>query len=103
MKFLVCVVLVSAVSLGACTWVETTESGAQVQLLTEPSAGCQHLGRVTTSVKDSLGPFDRNEDRVREELVALARNRAAVMGGNAIVLSQPAVEGEAGFEVYNCA
>jgi hypothetical protein len=102
MKSRVSGILIGLIALSACTWVKTTEEGAQVQLVTAAGANCLLVGTVTTSVKDSLGPINRDEGRVREELIGLARNRAAVLGGNTIVMSRPPVEGEAGFDVYSC-
>ncbi len=96
------VLLLVPVLLASCTWVDLTQEGARVQLLETANSSCQHLGTVTTSVKDRLGPMNRDDTKVRGELVTLARNRAAVLGGNAIVMSPPPADGEAGFDVYRC-
>jgi len=39
---------------------------------------------------------------VTEELVTLAKNRAAEKGGDSIVAKGPASEGEMSFDIYKC-
>ena len=41
--------------------------------------GCHELGKVTESVTDHVGPVDRSNITVRDELEMLARNQSAEM------------------------
>ena len=45
---------------------------------------CQDLGKVTVSVMDRVGPVDRNDIKVRDELEVMARNEAAKMNADTI-------------------
>ncbi len=86
-----------------CTWVKLTALGEDVALIeTEAVEGCQKLGTTTSYVKHAIGPIDRSEEKVVEELVTLAKNRAAEMGGNSIVAEGPPEDGKMRFRVYWC-
>jgi hypothetical protein len=88
----------------ACTWVDVTKEGSEVILVkSENVATCTRLGTTTASVAHKIGPLTRSEEKVKEELVTLARNKAAEMGGDSIVASGPAKEGAMSFEIYKCA
>lgn len=90
--------------LSACAWVEPTKQGEQVILVKSFNVkSCAKLGTIRTTVKHKVGPVTRSEDKVTEELVTLAKNRAAEMGGDSIVSEGPASEGSMSFEVYRCA
>ena len=90
-------------ALSACTWVKHTEEGSRV-VLAEPVhvAHCEKLGTTTTAVKHEVGRVQRDDEKVAEELTTLARNEAAVMGGDTIVSLGPPRDGSAKFEVYRC-
>ena len=89
--------------LSGCTWVETTKEGGKVLLVKSYNVqSCQHLGSTKATVKHEIGPVTRSEDKVREELVTLAKNHAADMGGDSIVAAGPAVDGSMTFDVYKC-
>jgi len=91
------------VVLSACTWVPLTDDGARVQLRTlEQARACEHKSRVTVSVKNKIAGIDRNEDKVRGELEALARNEAARVGGNAIAAESEPTDGRQVFLVFRC-
>jgi hypothetical protein len=97
------VLLLSSIFIAACTWVQTSEQGGAVRLLSDSETeSCERIASVTTSVKDRVGPIDRNTDRVHEELITLAKNRTAELGGNAIVELQPPDDGEGSFAAYRC-
>jgi hypothetical protein len=55
-----------------------------VKVATAAPAGCQPRGEVEVSVKAALGPYERNELRVREELETLARNEAPGLGADTV-------------------
>ena len=94
--------LVALLTVG-CTWVPVTPEGKQVQTLTpEAARSCERLGRTTSKVADHVWIFARNERAVREELVSLARNEAALMGGDAVAPETSPEGGRQSFGVYRC-
>jgi hypothetical protein len=94
---------IGLVGLGGCTWVKPTEAGKGVTLVPVANVThCERLGATKSSVKHKIGSMDRNEEKVTEELVTLARNEAAEMGGDSIVAQGPAEDGEMRFDVYRC-
>lgn len=97
------VLLLASMALVSCTWVEPSEQGRSVTLV-KPAhvTNCQPLGTVTSSTKDTVGFMDRSEEKVAGELVDLARNKAASMGGDTIVVEGPAEGGSQSFRVYKC-
>ena len=63
---------------------------------------CRDLGKVTVSVMDHVGPVDRNDIKVRDELEVMARNEAAKMHADTIKpLGEPA-DGEQAWGAYQC-
>ena len=54
------------------------------------------------TVTHKVGIINRDEETVREELITLAKNKAAEMGGDSIVELQPVTEGSMKYEVYQC-
>jgi hypothetical protein len=89
--------------LAACTWVDLTDQGERVDLMTqEQAANCERIGQTTSQVLDKIGFVNRSEEKKQEELRRLARNEAASMGGNAIVPATEITEGRQRFIVYRC-
>jgi len=71
--------LVPVLLLGACSWGITLDDAAK-SVRTAWSgdvSACRDLGKVTVSVMDRVGPVDRNDIKVRDELEVLARNEAS--------------------------
>jgi len=96
-------VVVIAVGLSACTWVKPTEAGKQVVVAQDFSiTNCRKLGTTTTSVKDRVGSFNRNAEKVEKELTLLAQDEAAGMGGDTIVPQGSVSDGSRAFDVYRC-
>jgi hypothetical protein len=92
------------ISLAACTWVEPTRESSEVTLVKSFNVtACKKLGTTTATVKHKVGPITRGEDTVMEELVTLAKNRAATMGGDSIVAQEPPTDGAMSFDIYRCA
>ncbi len=90
--------------LSACTWVEPTKEGSNVTLVKPYNIkACTKLGTTTANTKYEVGFITRDEEQVTEELITLARNGAARMGGDSIVEKGPAVKGVMSFDVYKCA
>lgn len=89
--------------LAACTWVKPTTSGSHVRLLTEEqTVNCSRAGTTHVSVLDKIGVVKRGYTRVAEELVTLAANSAAQLGGNAILPISEIEDGKQSFAVYKC-
>ncbi len=102
-KISLAILLTTMLLFPGCTWVKLTALGEDVALVeTETVEGCQKLGTTTSYVKHTIGPMDRSEETIVEELVTLAKNRAAEMGGNSIVAEGPPEEGNMRFRVYWC-
>ena len=93
-----------AASLGGCTWVKMAEGGKQVRVAsaTEALGACEKRGEVSVSVKNSLGPYERNDLRVRDELETLARNEAPGLQADTVQPKGEPVDGEQRFAAYRC-
>ena len=91
-------------SLVGCTWVKTSEEAKAVALV-KPSAAqqCEKLGNTTSKVADNIGPIPRGENKVQDELIDLAKNEAALIGGDTIVAEGAEVDGVQRFSIYRCA
>lgn len=91
-------------TLNACTWVTPTKSGSEVMLVKDFNVEhCQRLGATTAHVKYTIGPIKRPDTKVTEELITLAKNEAAVAGGDSIVARGPVQDGAMTFDIYKCA
>ncbi|MEO5565922.1 MAG: DUF4156 domain-containing protein [Luteimonas sp.] len=98
-------VLLTAVVLTAvpgCTWVHMAPGASSVQVLTAAPTGCEQRGEVEVSVKESIGFYDRNPVRIREELETLARNEAPGLSGNAVQPLDGYEDGRQRFAVWRC-
>lgn len=96
--FLTCSILLSG-----CAWVQLDDAGRSVRVVdSSMTAGCVRKGEVTSSVNKDVGPFERNSQKVADELEALARNEAATMGGNTIVAGGEIVQGQRRYIVWRC-
>jgi hypothetical protein len=95
-------VLLTGVLCGGCTWIQLTDAGAGVNQATASQVGqCRQIGAVSSSTQDKVG-VKRSRGKVAEELIVLARNEAAVIGGDTIVPVGPPVDGRQDFTVYRC-
>jgi hypothetical protein len=94
--------LVPGVVLAGCTWVHMAPGATAVRVVTGPPAGCVARGEVEVSVKDRLGPYERNALRVREELETLARNEAPGLGGDAVQPLDGPEDGSQRYTVWRC-
>ncbi|MHB1057104.1 MAG: DUF4156 domain-containing protein [Rhodanobacter sp.] len=96
--------LVPVLLLSACNWGITMDPAAK-NVRTAWSgdvSACRDLGKVTVSVMDHVGPVDRNNIKVRDELEVLARNEAAKMHADTIKpLAEPA-DGSQPWGAYQC-
>jgi hypothetical protein len=94
--------VLALVTLNACTWIELTDAGAGVaQGGSADVQGCQLVGNVTSTTQDRV-LLKRGRSKVAEELIVLARNEAATLGGDTIVPRGPMTNGRQDFSVYRC-
>ena len=96
--------LVPAVLLGGCTWGINPDPGSNNvrTVWSGDVSGCRDLGKITVSVMDHVGPFDRNDIKVRDELQVQARNSAANMHADTIRPLADPVDGSQPWEAYFC-
>jgi hypothetical protein len=97
------VALLVAIGSG-CTFVEMAPGGEDVRVVGpgQLSAGCIKRGKVEVSVKDRLGPYSRDELRVKDELEVLARNEAPGLDADTIQPEGPPADGVQRFTAYRC-
>jgi hypothetical protein len=96
--------LVPIVLLSACTWgIKLDDAARNVHTAWNGDvSGCRDMGKVTVSVMDRVGPVDRNDITVRDELEVMARNEAAKMNADTIkALGEPA-DGSQPWGAYQC-
>lgn len=94
--------IVLSLSLSGCAFVTLSDAGAQVrQSNADAVTDCKLVATISSQTKSKV-VVERNLDKVREELIVLARNRAAEMGANAIVPNAEQSNGTQDFSAYNC-
>jgi len=102
-RFVTCVSLGMIPLLASCAWVKPTASGSQVRVLTaEQVVNCAKAGTTHVSVLDKIGVVKRGHTRVADELVTLASNSAAQLGGDTIVPISEIEDGNQSFAIYKC-
>lgn len=103
-----CVTLATGVAfalLGAgCTFVKMGPGAEDVRVVApgQLPAGCEKRGEVEVSVKDRLGPYERDALRVRDELETLARNEAPGLHADTIQPKGPPVDGAQRWMAFRC-
>lgn len=100
--FLISAALVA--TLGGCTWVKMAPGGAAVRVAAagQDMSACEKRGEVAVSVRDRLGPYERNDIKVRDELETLARNEAPGLGADTVQPKGEPDDGEQRFLAYRC-
>lgn len=95
--------IVLAAYLPGCTWVKPTPEGERVRVAqVQEVRDCERKGEVASILKSRVAGFERNPDKVAGELETLARNEAALMGGDTVVAQSPIKDGRQMFGVYRC-
>ena len=86
-----------------CTWVDPI-AGASAVTLVKPShvINCKQVGSTTSQVEDKIGFVNRSDDKVRGELLTLAKNSAVELGGDTLVAEDGPSEGTQKFKIYKC-
>jgi len=64
--------------------------------------GCVSMGKVTTSVLSKVWFISRSPVGVEENLLQMARNAAAVEGGDTMVRGESSEFGKRTFAIYKC-
>lgn len=100
MPVLVVVALLAA--LPGCTFVHMAPGASKVKVLAAAPTGCEKRGEVAVSVKDRLGPYERSEAQVRDELETLARNEAPGVSADTISPLTRPYDGEQHWTMWRC-
>ena len=92
-----------ALSLSAC-WVQLTPEGANVELVGDASrvASCTRVGRANVQTLGKIIVVERGGQRLQDELLTLARNEAADLGGDTVVPESLMANGAQVFGVFKC-
>ena len=91
------------VGLTGCSWVQVTADGENVRAATlSEVANCTRVGTTTTQTLSRVVVVQRGGNQMQEELLTLARNEAAGIGGNVVVPESVITDGEQTFGVYRC-
>ena len=105
MKRRVLPIAVLSLVLAGCAFVKPESGSEQVQILTQQQAtACKKLGYANVYTKHEVLGLKRNDESVREELNTLAKNQAASMKGDGIVITNDAAmtAGKIAFDIYRC-
>lgn len=95
--------LMFCLTLAGCQFVPLTAGGEKARVLSAQEVQqCQKVGTTTAAVKDEIIGIPRQETVIAEELTHLARNNAAVMGGDTVVPASEIVRGTQLFSIYKC-
>lgn len=88
----------------ACTWVKMAPGGAEVRVARagQDMSVCEKRGEVSVSVKNRLGPYERNDIKVRDELETLARNEAPGLQADTVQPKGEPADGEQRFLAFRC-
>lgn len=97
------IVICSGLILSSCTWVKVTSQGDAVRLVQSARSveACKKLGSANTKVVSKI-VFDRDAEKVANELADLARNEAGLMGGDTIIPASEIIDGRRSFDIYQC-
>lgn len=92
-----------AAGLSACTFVQIQPGGQTIRVVAKGQAlSCEKRGEIGVSVKDRLGPLERNDLKVRDELEVLARNEAPGLGADTVQPVDEPMDGEQRWAAFRC-
>jgi hypothetical protein len=96
--------LTAALVLPACTFVKMGPGADRVRVVRadQDVSGCSKRGEIEVSVKDRLGPYQRDEIRVIDELETLARNEAPGLGADTVQPIGAPKDGEQRWTALRC-
>lgn len=96
---------ISCLALSACqSWVQLTPEGAAVTLVGDAAkvSPCTRVGRANVQTLGKIAGVERGGQRLQDELLTLARNEAADLGGDTVVPESLITDGRQVFGVYRC-
>jgi hypothetical protein len=104
MRKITLIAATASLLLGGCTWgINLDSAGRQVRTAWNGDvSACRMLGKITVSVADHVGPVDRNDIKVRDELEIMARNEAAGLGADTVKPLAEPVDGSQAWGAYQC-
>lgn len=104
MKRTIVLALAAALPLAACSWgIKLDSGGSKVRTAWNGDvAGCKDMGKISVSVLDHVGPVNRRDLKVRDELEIMARNEAAGMGADTIRPDGEPQDGTQRWNAYHC-
>ena len=87
-----------------CAWVKMEPGAAQVRVLpiAQRTESCKRLGEIAVSVKDRVGPYERNSITVRDELETLARNEALSLRADSVQPVAEPADGQQHWLAFRC-
>jgi hypothetical protein len=90
-------------ALGACSWVKPTSQSHEVVLANQDQVvNCVKKGSTTSKTLSKITVVPRSNDKIFSELVMLAKNEAAILGGDTVVAEGIMEAGSQRFGVYRC-
>jgi hypothetical protein len=95
----------TSVGLSACSsWVQLTPQGEKVSLADTAAQvqQCSRVGRANVQTLGKILVVERGGQRLQDELLSLARNEAADLGGDTVVPESLIADGKQTFGVYRC-
>lgn len=97
--------LASFCFLSACTFVKMAPGGDAVKVaaIGKDLSACEKRGDISVSVKDRLGPYERDNLRVKDELEVLARNEAPGLQADTVQAVAEVVDGSQKWRAFRCA
>jgi hypothetical protein len=96
-------IIAATILLSACSSIKLTPDGEKVRLLGPNEVGsCRELGKTNTSVTATVMGIERPDDTIAKELIVIASNGAARMGGDTLVPLTVIEAGQQTFVVYKC-
>ena len=101
----VLLVVATSLAFSACTFVKMGPGADEVRVVSEGAsmASCEKRGEIDVSVKDRLGPYERDALRVKDELETLARNEAPSVSADTIQPKGQPNDGAQRFLAFRCA
>lgn len=99
------ILLITIGMLSACTFVKMGPGGEAIKVVPmgKDMSVCEKRGEITVSVKDRLGPYERDTLRVKDELEVLARNEAPGLKADTVQAIAPVDDGSQKWRAYRCA
>lgn len=98
------ILMVAIGLLSACTFVKMGPGGDAIKVapIGKDLSACEKRGEITVSVKDRLGPYERDTLRVKDELEVLARNEAPGLKADTVQAIAAVNDGSQKWRAFRC-